>query len=43
MINSNYVGIQIFKDIEDGWKNPTPEMIKNYVKPGSGRDKIFSL
>ncbi|MDF2607993.1 MAG: hypothetical protein K0S34_2189 [Bacillales bacterium] len=42
-INPYYLGIQIFKDIEERWNNPTQEMIKNGVKPGSGREKIFEV
>ncbi|MDF2946557.1 MAG: stage sporulation protein [Bacillales bacterium] len=42
-INPYYLGIQIYKDIEERWNNPTPEMIKNGVKPGSGREKIFEV
>ncbi|OZM58062.1 stage V sporulation protein R [Lottiidibacillus patelloidae] len=42
-INPYYLGVQIFKDIEERYNNPTEEMIKRGVKPGSGREKMFEV
>jgi stage V sporulation protein R len=37
------MGIQIYKDIEERWNNPTEEMKLHGVEPGSGREKIFEV
>jgi stage V sporulation protein R len=42
-INPYYLGIKIFEDIEDRFNNPTEEMIRRGVKPGSGREKMFEV
>jgi stage V sporulation protein R len=42
-INPYYLGIKIFEDIEDRYNNPTDEMIRRGVKPGSGREKMFEV
>ncbi|ELK22119.1 stage V sporulation protein R [Anoxybacillus flavithermus TNO-09.006] len=42
-INPCYLGLKIFEDIEERWNNPTEEMKKYGVKPGSGRAKIFEV
>ncbi len=42
-INPYYLGLKIFEDIEDRYNNPTEEMEKQGVKPGSGREKIFEV
>lgn len=42
-INPYYLGLKIFEDIEKRYDNPTEEMIKMGVKPGSGREKIFEV
>jgi stage V sporulation protein R len=42
-INPYYLGLKIFEDIEERWNNPTEEMKKLGVKPGSGREKIFEV
>jgi stage V sporulation protein R len=42
-INPYYLGIKIFEDIEDRFNNPTDEMIRRGVKPGSGREKMFEV
>jgi stage V sporulation protein R len=42
-INPYYLGVQIFKDIEERYNNPTDEMINRGVKPGSGREKMFEV
>ena len=42
-INPYYLGIKIFEDIEERYNNPTEEMKRRGVKPGSGRDKIFEV
>ena len=42
-INPYYLGLKIFEDIEERYNNPTEEMRKRGVKPGSGRDKIFEV
>ncbi|MEW5321381.1 SpoVR family protein [Geobacillus thermoleovorans] len=42
-INPYYLGLKIFEDIEERWNNPTEEMKKYGVKPGSGRAKIFEV
>nr|MCX3328940.1 stage V sporulation protein SpoVR [Bacillus pacificus] len=42
-INPYYLGIKMFEDIEERYNNPTEEMKRRGVKPGSGRDKIFEV
>lgn len=42
-INPYYLGLKIFEDIEDRYNNPTEEMKKRGVKPGSGREKMFEV
>ncbi|MFD2443011.1 SpoVR family protein [Bacillus sp. CGMCC 1.16607] len=42
-INPYYLGIKIFEDIEERFDNPTEEMIRRGVKPGSGREKMFEV
>ena len=42
-INPYYLGIKIFEDIEERYNNPTEEMKRHGVEPGSGRDKIFEV
>ena len=42
-INPYYLGIKIFEDIEERYNNPTEEMKRRGVKPGSGRDKMFEV
>ncbi|WP_394219976.1 SpoVR family protein [Halobacillus trueperi] len=42
-LNPYYLGLKIFEDIEDRYDNPTDEMIKHGVEPGSGREKMFEV
>jgi stage V sporulation protein R len=42
-INPYYLGLKVLEDIEERYNNPTKEMIKRGVKPGSGREKIFEV
>ncbi|MYL51097.1 stage V sporulation protein R [Halobacillus litoralis] len=42
-LNPYYLGLKIFEDIEDRYDNPTEEMIKHGVEPGSGREKMFEV
>ncbi|KAF6603542.1 MULTISPECIES: SpoVR family protein [unclassified Bacillus (in: firmicutes)] len=42
-INPYYLGLKIFEDIEEHYDNPTDEMKKTGVKPGSGREKMFEV
>ena len=35
--------LKIFEDIEERYNNPTEEMIRRGVKPGSGREKMFEV
>jgi len=42
-INPYYLGLKIFEDIEKRWNEPTEEMRKRGVQPGSGREKIFEV
>lgn len=42
-INPYYLGLKIFEDIEERFNNPTDEMKKRGVVPGSGRDKMFEV
>lgn len=38
-INPYYLGIKMFEDIEERYNNPTEEMKRRGVKPGSGVTK----
>ncbi|MGL4820493.1 MAG: SpoVR family protein [Bacilli bacterium] len=42
-INPYYLGLKLFEDIERRYDDPTDEMKKLGVKPGSGRAKIFEV
>ncbi|CAH0197553.1 SpoVR family protein [Peribacillus simplex] len=42
-INPYYLGLKMFEDIEERYNNPTEEMIRQGVKPGSGRQQIFEV
>ncbi|MDV7763972.1 SpoVR family protein [Peribacillus sp. CSMR9] len=42
-INPYYLGLKMFEDIEEHYNNPTEEMIRQGVKPGSGRQQIFEV
>ncbi|ARI78167.1 SpoVR family protein [Halobacillus mangrovi] len=42
-LNPYYLGLKIFEDIEDRYDNPSDEMKKHGVEPGSGREKIFEV
>ncbi|GGD02563.1 stage V sporulation protein R [Thalassobacillus devorans] len=42
-INPYYLGLKIFEDIEERYDNPTEEMKKRGVEPGSGREKMFEV
>jgi stage V sporulation protein R len=42
-LNPYYLGLKIFEDIEDRYDNPSEEMKKHGVEPGSGREKIFEV
>ncbi|WP_404431716.1 SpoVR family protein [Sutcliffiella horikoshii] len=42
-INPYYLGIKIFEDIEERYNNPTESMLRDGVKPGSGRERMFEV
>ncbi|MCU9612552.1 SpoVR family protein [Caldibacillus lycopersici] len=42
-INPYYLGLKVFEDIEERYNNPSEEMKRLGVKPGSGREKIFEV
>lgn len=42
-INPYYLGLKIFEDIEERYNNPTDEMKKFGVQPGTGREKLFEV
>ncbi|WP_173917065.1 SpoVR family protein [Halobacillus sp. Marseille-Q1614] len=42
-LNPYYLGLKIFEDIEERYDNPTEEMIRHGIKPGSGREKMFEV
>ena len=42
-INPYYLGIKMFEHIEERYDNPTEEMKRRGVKPGSGKQKIFEV
>lgn len=42
-LNPYYLGLKLFEDIEATYNHPTEEMIRQGIKPGSGRAKIFEI
>ncbi|KAB7704917.1 stage V sporulation protein R [Bacillus aerolatus] len=42
-INPYYLGLKMFEDIEERYNNPTEEMKRHGVQPGSGREKMFEV
>ncbi|MDZ4567232.1 SpoVR family protein [Bacillus cereus] len=42
-INPYYLGIKMFEHIEERYDNPTEEMKRRGIKPGSGKQKIFEV
>ncbi|MFJ7638875.1 MULTISPECIES: SpoVR family protein [unclassified Peribacillus] len=42
-INPYYLGLKVFEDIEERYDNPTEEMLKLGIKPGTGREKMFEV
>lgn len=42
-MNPYYLGLKLFEDIEDKYNHPTEEMLRQGIKPGSGREKIFDI
>ncbi|MGY3718160.1 SpoVR family protein [Sutcliffiella cohnii] len=42
-INPYYLGLKIFEDIEERYNNPTEDMKRDGVEPGSGREKMFEV
>ena len=42
-INPYYLGLKIFEDIEERFNNPTEEMKRRGVEPGSGRQQMFEV
>jgi stage V sporulation protein R len=42
-INPYYLGIKMYEDIEERYNNPTEEMKRVGIEPGSGREKIFEV
>lgn len=42
-INPYYLGLKIFEDIEKRYDDPTDDMQKRGVKPGSGRKQMFEV
>ncbi|MFC7062699.1 SpoVR family protein [Halobacillus seohaensis] len=42
-LNPYYLGLKIFEDIERRYDNPTEEMIRHGISPGSGREKMFEV
>ncbi|MCA0969731.1 SpoVR family protein [Halobacillus litoralis] len=42
-LNPYYLGLKIFEDIEERYDNPTEEMQKHGIKPGSGREKMYEV
>ncbi|HFK1472718.1 TPA: SpoVR family protein [Bacillus paranthracis] len=42
-INPYYLGIKMFEHIEERYDNPTEEMKRRGIKPGSGKEKIFEV
>ncbi|MFS0634676.1 SpoVR family protein [Mesobacillus foraminis] len=42
-INPYYLGLKVLEDIEERYNNPTEEMKRRGVVPGSGREKMFEV
>ncbi|WP_062512805.1 SpoVR family protein [Halobacillus sp. KGW1] len=42
-LNPYYLGLKIFEDIEERYNNPTAEMRKHGIEPGSGREKMYEV
>ncbi|MFC0189904.1 SpoVR family protein [Fictibacillus aquaticus] len=42
-INPYYLGLQIFKDIEERYNKPNEELRRQGVLPGSGREKMYEV
>ncbi|MCA1022633.1 stage V sporulation protein R [Halobacillus litoralis] len=42
-LNPYYLGLKIFEDIEERYDNPSEEMKKHGVVPGTGREKMFEV
>ncbi|MGP4061890.1 SpoVR family protein [Halobacillus litoralis] len=42
-LNPYYLGLKIFEDIEERYDNPTEEMKKHGIEPGTGREKMFEV
>ncbi|HET7580359.1 MAG TPA: SpoVR family protein [Bacillales bacterium] len=42
-INPYYLGLKIYEDIEERYDEPDEELIKQGVKKGEGREKIFEV
>ncbi|WP_407270542.1 SpoVR family protein [Radiobacillus sp. PE A8.2] len=42
-INPYYLGVKMFEDIEERFNNPTEEMRRFGVDPGTGREKMFEV
>ncbi|MCP8968155.1 SpoVR family protein [Ectobacillus ponti] len=42
-INPYYLGLKIFEDIEQRYDNPTEEMKRLGIQPGSGRARMFEV
>jgi stage V sporulation protein R len=42
-INPYYLGLQVFKDIEERYNNPDEELIRQGVKPGSVKKCLKSV
>ncbi|RID86057.1 SpoVR family protein [Peribacillus asahii] len=42
-INPYYLGLKVLEDIEERYNNPTDEMKRRGVRPGSGREKLFEV
>ncbi|WP_110928918.1 SpoVR family protein [Bacillus massiliglaciei] len=42
-INPYYLGLKVLEDIEERYNNPTDEMKRMGVEPGSGREKLFEV
>ncbi|MBN8237231.1 SpoVR family protein [Halobacillus kuroshimensis] len=42
-LNPYYLGLKIFEDIEERYDNPSEEMKKHGVVPGTGREKMYEV
>lgn len=42
-LNPYYLGLKIFEDIEERYDNPTEEMRRHGIEPGTGREKMFEV